>query len=190
MWTDDSLFIFLGLVFFAVFFLANGLVVPVFSEGRAARKRLKERLDEIDRASETESMASILREEYLRDLSPIEKAIESLPTMESLSRVIVQAGHSILAYRLVLMAMVVGALAGFLVWEAFRMWWLVPIAVAMGGAIPFGWIYRTRAKRFAKFDEQLPDCIDIMRRALMAGHPFTACLKLVADDSNLLADLL
>lgn len=182
MWTDESLFIFLGLVFFAVFFLANGLVVPVFSEGRAARKRLKERLDEIDRASETETMASILREKYLRDLSPIEKAIESTASMEALSRVIEQAGRKILAYRLVLVAIVLGVLAGYVIWEAFYMWWLVPIAVALGGAIPFVWIHRERAKRFERFDEQLPDCIDVIRRALMAGHPFTACLKLVADD--------
>ena len=138
MWTDDSLFIFLGLVFFAVFFLANGPVVPVFSEGRAARKRLKERLDEIDRASETESMASILREKYLHDLSPMEKAIESLSAMESLSRVIEQAGRKILAYRLVLLAIVAAIAAGYFVWGAFRIWWLVPMAVAMGGVIPFG----------------------------------------------------
>lgn len=182
MWTDGNILIFLGLVFFAVFFLANGLVVPVFSEGRAARKRLKERLEEIDRNSGTESMASILREKYLRELSPMEQSLESLPAMEELSRVIEQAGRKILAYRLVLVAIVLGVIAGLVAWEGFRIWWLVPIAVAMGGVIPFAWIFRLRAKRFEKFDEQLPDCIDVIRRALKAGHPFTASLKLVADD--------
>jgi tight adherence protein B len=180
---DQGIFIFVGLVFAAVFFLANGLAVPVFGENRAARKRLKERLDEIDRSSgAAESMSSILREKYLRDLSPIEQAIESIPSMESLSRTIEQAGHKILAYRLVLAAVVIAVLAAYGIWEWFRIWWLVPIAAAMGGWLPFMWISRERAKRFEKFEEQLPDCIDVIRRALMAGHPFTASLKLVSED--------
>jgi tight adherence protein B len=53
---------------------------------------------------------------------------------------------------------------------------------AIGGALPFLKIARDRAQRFAKFEEQLPDAIDVMRRALMAGHPFNAALKLVAED--------
>jgi tight adherence protein B len=34
----------------------------------------------------------------------------------------------------------------------------------------------------AKFEEQLPDAIDSMKRALMAGHPFAASIKLIAED--------
>lgn len=180
--SDQAIFIFVGLVFFAVFFLANGLVVPVFGENRAARKRLRERLDEIDRSSGSESMASILREKYLRDLSPMEASLESIPAMETLSRLIEQSGRKILAYRLVLVSIFAAALTGFGVWEAFRIWWLVPVVAAMGAYMPFMWIMRERANRFAKFEEQLPDCIDVIRRALMAGHPFTAAIKLVSED--------
>ena len=50
------------------------------------------------------------------------------------------------------------------------------------GAAPFAVIHVERRKRLEKFDEQLPDAVDIMKRALRAGHPFNACLKLVADD--------
>lgn len=180
--TDQGIFIFLGLVFVAVFFLANGLVVPVFGESRQARKRLKERLEDIDRSVGTESMASILREKYLRDLSPIEQSIESMPFMESLSQTIEQSGQKILAYRLVIVAVVVAALAAVGIWEAFRIWWLIPVAAGLGGWLPFAWIFWKRAKRFEKFEEQLPDCIDVIRRALKAGHPFTASLRLVAED--------
>jgi tight adherence protein B len=36
----------------------------------------------------------------------------------------------------------------------------------------------------AKFEEQLPDAIDVIRRALMAGHPFNAALNIVAEDMD------
>ena len=38
--------------------------------------------------------------------------------------------------------------------------------------------------KLRKIEEQLPDAIDIMRRALMAGHPFNASLKLVSEDMS------
>jgi len=52
----------------------------------------------------------------------------------------------------------------------------------LAGMLPLLKIRRDRTARFEKFEEQLPDCIDIMRRALLAGHPFTTSLKLVAQD--------
>jgi tight adherence protein B len=36
----------------------------------------------------------------------------------------------------------------------------------------------------AKFEEQLPEAIDLMKRALKAGHPFTSTLNLVAADMD------
>jgi tight adherence protein B len=53
-----------------------------------------------------------------------------------------------------------------------------------GAIIPFLYIFRERQVRLAKFEEQLPDAIDVMKRALRAGHPFSACLKLVSEDMD------
>jgi len=39
-------------------------------------------------------------------------------------------------------------------------------------------------RRVGKFEEQLPDAVDVMKRALRAGHPFNSCLKLVAEDMD------
>ena len=36
----------------------------------------------------------------------------------------------------------------------------------------------------AKFEEQLPEALDVIKRALKAGHPFNQCLKLVAEDMD------
>jgi tight adherence protein B len=52
----------------------------------------------------------------------------------------------------------------------------------LGLWLPYMVVSRDRAARLAKFEEQLPDAVDIMRRALMAGHPFNATLRLVAED--------
>jgi tight adherence protein B len=43
-------------------------------------------------------------------------------------------------------------------------------------------ISHLRAKRMAKIEEQVPDAVDTMTRALRAGHPFNATLRMIAED--------
>ena len=179
----DALLIFLGLVFFAVFLLAQGMIVPVFGESRQTRKRLKRRLSEMEQAGgDANGIQSLLREKYLRELSPLEASLERLPAMESLARTIEQAGHTILAHRLVMLAMGLGAAGGLMTWAFTRMP-LAAAAVACPFCIaPFIKINRDRSNRLLRIEEQLPDAIDVMRRALQAGQPFNASVKLVAED--------
>jgi len=179
---EDNVLIYIGLVFAAVFLLSQGMIVPAFGDTRQARKRLKRRVEEIEEASSEDSVASLLRERYLRKLSPLERQLEAIPALTSLRCVIEQGGHQILAYRLVLLAVLIGIAAAIVTWTLTRM----PIAALSAGVIglwlPFVKISRDRSQRFSKFEEQLPDAVDVMRRALMAGHPFNATLRLVAED--------
>lgn len=180
--SDNGVLIFLGMVFVAVFLLAQGMIIPVFGENRQTRKRLKRRLDEIEATSDNEGINSLLREKYLRDLSPLERRLESLHALESLRRTIEQAGRTTLVYRVVVLCIVLAVGAGVVTWLLTRM----PLA-ALGaafavGSFPLIKINHDRNKRLAKFEEQLPDAIDVMRRALQAGHPFNASLKLVSED--------
>lgn len=180
----DGTLTYILLVFVAVFLLSQALIVPVFGEGRKARKRLRQRMADIDNVSEGESIASLLRERYLRKLSPWERRLESLPAMVSLSRLIEQSGNTILAYRLVAIAIIMGIAGLVAAWSVTRMP-IAAVAVAVCAAwLPFAKISYDRNRRMSLLEEQLPDAIDIMRRALMAGHPFAAALKLVADDSQ------
>ncbi len=179
---ENNVLTYIGLVFAAVFLLSQGMIVPAFGDTRQARKLLKKRVEEIEKASTEDSVASLLRERYLRKLSPLERQLEAIPALASLRRIIEQGGHQILAYRFVLLAVVIGIASAILTWTFTR----IPLAVFSAGLfgvwLPFMKISRDRAQRLSKFEEQLPDAIDIMRRALMAGHPFNATLKLVAED--------
>jgi tight adherence protein B len=58
------------------------------------------------------------------------------------------------------------------------------VAAAVGAAIPY-WIVRyKRNKRLYKFEEYLPEAIDLLARAIRAGHPLSAGLKMVADETT------
>ena len=176
------MWIFLGLVFLAVFLLAQGMVVPVFGEARKTRKRLEARLKSFAGSSAQGEVASLLREKYLRELSPLERSLETLPGMDRLAKLIEQSGSSTPAYRIVLVSFAIALGGAFFGWMFTRMWQVAALMCAMGFAMPYFLAIRKRNRRMAKFDEQFPEALDVIKRALKAGHPFTQCLKLVADD--------
>jgi len=181
---SDGIMIFMAMVFVAVALLSQGLIVPVFSESRQMRKKLQSRLDEVEVESGGESFSSLLRQKYLRDLSPFERQLEDFPAMQSLARVIAQGGHKFLAYRVVLLAAVLAIAAAIVTWMMTRSIPFVFMGLAMGGALPFFKIFRDRTNRIQRFEEQLPDAIDMVKRALRAGHPFSGAIKLVADEMD------
>src|SRR4051794_28698347 len=177
-----SIGIFIALVAGAVFMLAQGLAVPAFGDQARSRRKLQRRLPQIETELGDGSTASLLREKYLRELSPLQRELESLPMMETLARLIEQAGGGMLAHQVVVVSLflgVAGATAGGVL--------LHSLPASAAGAVPcmappFLKLRHDRNRRFGKIEEQLPDAVDVIRRALRAGHPFSAALKLVAED--------
>jgi len=57
-------------------------------------------------------------------------------------------------------------------------------ATMLGAMLPTLYVRRRRTKRLNAFEELLPESIDLVGRALRAGHPLTAGLKMAADDGS------
>lgn len=173
---------FLGMVFTAMFLLSQGVVVPVFGEAGKVRKRIRGRLNVLEQASNLPNMQTVLRQKYLRRLSPLEARLEQLPAMEALAQMIEQAGHDYRAYRVLLLGLSLAAIGGIGLWVFTQHWWMaVPFAFVLFW-VPILKISRDRSKRFAQFEEGLPDALDAICRALRAGHPFNETLQLVAEE--------
>ncbi|POA29674.1 MULTISPECIES: type II secretion system F family protein [unclassified Pseudomonas] len=180
--SGEFILIFLGMVFIAVFLLSQGVVVPVFGEAGKMRKRIRGRLHVLEKANNLPNMQTVLRQKYLTRLSPLEAWLEQLPFMADLTQLIEQSGHEYRAYRVLFLGIAMGVGAGALVFLLSSLWWMA-LAVAFAVAwLPLLKILRDRNKRFAEFEEGLPDALDAMCRALRAGHPFNETLRLVAEE--------
>ncbi len=173
---------FLVVVFAAVFILMLGLTTSASGNSRM-RRTLRRRLERIS-AEAHEDVASILREKYLTSLTPLERRLEEMPFMQKLADLGEQAGRAKPGYQVVVncivMALVAGAVTGFLLQSGF----MGLIVAALAFLLPILRLSALRRRRLGKIDEQLPDAIDVIKRALRAGHPFNAAIKLVADDMD------
>jgi tight adherence protein B len=181
---STGIVLFVALVFAAVAMLALGLMVPTVGDSARSRRRLKARIQEITAATEQESATSLLRTRYLEDLPPVARQLERLPFMAALHRLVEQSGHGWLAYRVVLTCVVLAAGSGLLAWSIGRTIPSAALGAAVGALIPLVVLLVDRHRRLMRFEEQLPDAIDIVTRALRAGHPFGSALSLVAQDMD------
>jgi tight adherence protein B len=60
---------------------------------------------------------------------------------------------------------------------------LAPLGVVFA-ALPFGLLFFKRKKRLAAFAKQLPEALELISRALRAGHSLASGFKLVADEMD------
>jgi len=65
-----------------------------------------------------------------------------------------------------------------------RYWPAALVAAVIGASIPYMIVRYRRNKRMFKFEEMLPEAIDLLGRAIRAGHPLSAGLKMVADETT------
>jgi tight adherence protein B len=62
------------------------------------------------------------------------------------------------------------------------LWWLALAAGLVAAALPL-WVIRFfRTRRLRKFEEQFPEAIELISRAMRAGHAFATGLKMAADE--------
>src|SRR5262245_57724475 len=59
---------------------------------------------------------------------------------------------------------------------------VAPVTAAMGFGLPFVWLVWKRNQRLKKFAAQLPEAMELVARALRAGHSLAAGLHVVADE--------
>lgn len=173
--------VFMVLVYIAIVLLAMSVIVPTAGRDAKASRNLRRRLKGVSTDTDR-AVNSLLREKYLHELSPLKQRLENLPGMETLAKTIDQAGKKILAYRLVLRSLVFSLLATTVSFLAGFSGAILAFVAAGTFVAPLFHISFQRNRRIARFEEQLPEALDIMARALQAGHPFLETFKLIGEE--------
>jgi len=72
---------------------------------------------------------------------------------------------------------------GYLIASVYSEHLLVRLGAAMlPGILPFRWIFRRKRKRMEAFERQLPDALELVGRALKAGHTFGSGMGMVVSE--------
>jgi len=117
------------------------------------------------------------------ETSWMEREFSRMPKLRDVGRVLREAGSTVSFQSFILVSLGLGVGLGLSLGVFSRSVIGAIAGLLVGLAIPY-LVMRFRAKqRVGKLEEQLPDAIDLMGRAMRAGHPLSAGFKMVADEA-------
>jgi len=169
------------MVFVAIVTLAAALIVPTAGTAAQASRKMRGRIFQHLQA-QGDGVVSLVRDQYLDKLSPFERSVEKLPFLQPLSRIVEQSGEKQSVARVLILGFVLGAIAGGFLYFIFLSISAALLIAVLVFFIPIISLIRKRNARTVRFEEQLPEALDMMSTALKAGHPFTETLNLVSEE--------
>ena len=175
------LFALLAFVIVFVVFLGTYWVLQVMPEQKADRE-LERRLAPGKRRRLGESIELLRRVNPLSTIPILQKGMARVELAAGLERKIEQSGLSLTVGRLVLATMFLAVVAFLGTWTLSRMVSLAIAAAAICATIPWFAIKHTAARRIKKLEEQFPEAIELIARALRSGHAFTTGIGMVAEE--------
>ncbi len=159
-----------------------GALLFLFNDGSG---KIAERLEILTgRKKKEDAQASILKKTAIeRDKKSLLEALT--PNIPSLQKLIVQADAHIKASTLMGIGVVLGLLGFSVSWLMGVKLYLAPIAGGIFFMVPFAWLLHKRWSRLKTFAAQLPDALELVGRALRAGHSLAAGMHVVAEEMPL-----
>jgi tight adherence protein B len=144
-------------------------------------KRIKERIQEWTAKSEIQQL-DIVRNKSLSDIPWLHDLLATIKRLDGLRRVH-ERGNNTLPLGTFLLASFLIAITAGMICLQFHIHLVVTLICGVLGAIlPFLYLYWRKTRRMAKFQRQLPEALELMARALRAGHAFFVGLKLVGEE--------
>jgi tight adherence protein B len=176
----------LVLVFVSVFAVIALLLV---ASGTGASQRTKKTLAALESALATErpeardQVVDLRKQELLSAIPWINRWLLKVELAPRLRILLYQANLKWTTGGLLLMSVVCCVLPAYLIYLRSRG---VIFALLFGfllGCAPVYFVVYKRRQRFNKFEQELPEALDLMVSALRAGHSLVAALGLVANES-------
>lgn len=182
---DFAFYVFVILLFIAVVLCIEGGYLWWNSYHGASAKRIDSRIRALSAGGQVgQETLSILKKRLLSDSPRMQRWLMSMPRVTVLDRWLEQSGSNWSIGQLLGYSLSVALLA-----LAAGPWLPVPaLVVVVGalllGALPLLHVSSLRRKRLKRLEEQLPDAVDMISRALRAGHAFSGALSMVGQEMN------
>src|SRR5262245_6716998 len=172
------------LTFLVVVVLILG--IWVFASGEGAQEQVRKRMSAVHKAEkrgEVNIGLKLVRDEMMSSVPWLHRLMLQWSWSSKLQDYLVQSGWAIKPAKLLLMSAVLG-LGSYLVSSYFlpHFYFSLPIAAA-AAAIPFVMVAIKRQIRLRKFEEHFPEALDLLGRAVRAGHAFTTGLEMISKES-------
>jgi tight adherence protein B len=176
----------LSIVFVAIFIISTLLMVA----SRGDTSKYAERTLTVLRAAlsttklaPADQAVDLHKEEILSAVPWLNRWLLKLELAPRLRTLLYQADVKWTAGTLILMSAACFLIPAYLIYLRTGAVILSLLLGLMLGAAPFVYVINKRKQRFDKFEQELPETLDLMVSALRAGHSLVSALNLAANES-------
>jgi len=170
------------LLFIAVVLMVEGMYLLWSSYKGPEANRIERRLRIMSAGAHGGAETPLLKQRLLSDTPFLQHALLSIPRVHVLDRLLVQSGLSMKLMTFIGLSIAL-AIAGLVVAKVLVLTLFVTIVLLLfAGSLPYFYLVYRRDQRLKKFDEQLPDALDLIGRGIRSGHALPSALKMVGDE--------
>lgn len=176
--------LFSAMIFFSLVLIGLAIRYMVFpveeTKGQTAKRRLRSLRKKAAPSDEARAI-SLMRQTSYSNIGLLNRLIGVLPRLNKLQELLRQAGNP---FDPGVFFMLCGGLAlvGLIVGLVFSLGILTIILPFVGAYLPIMFLKKMKQRRLNMLEEQFPEAVDLMARALRAGHSFGSALKMSADE--------
>jgi tight adherence protein B len=146
-------------------------------------RRRMESVRKAERRGDVSLNLKLVRDEMLSSVPAIHRLMAQWTWTSRLRDFTLQAGMKTKPGKLLLLSAVT-ALGAYLIAGMFYPQFPVPLLAGLSAAfVPFSVIAFKRRRRLRKFEEHFPEALDLLGRAVRAGHAFTTGLEMIGKES-------
>ena len=179
----------MGLTFIVTCVFATGLlgvsaIALAWRDLRGSQTETEDRLDQFAQPTRPAAPPTdLLVRDPLEDDRPwYARCLARLPLPPGLTKLTEQADVPIEPAPLLALCGVLALLGAGVAMFMPRGALAAPVAAGVLGSLPYLWLCHRRRQRMKKFAGQLPDALELVARALRAGHPLNVGMNVVAEE--------
>jgi tight adherence protein B len=173
----------LTFVVVVIIFLGIWLLTSTDSQQEQIRRRMESVRKAERRGGDVSLGLQLIRDEMLSGVPFMHRVMMQFSWPSRLQNLIEQSGMTVKPGKIILLSCVLG-LGTYVAALFFHapLWACVLVGLILGAA-PFGVISFKRRRRLRRFEERFPEALDLLGRAVRAGHAFTTGMEMIAKES-------
>ncbi|MEO6024483.1 MAG: type II secretion system F family protein [Burkholderiales bacterium] len=180
--TNSFFPIFTIMAFVAVVLLAEAIYMLWHSYKGPEAKRIEQRLRALSASSDHSEQAAVLTNRTLSEVPIVERLLLGIPRISNIDRLLAQSGLEWTVAKLLAISLVSGT-AAYVMLSFVGLLPFLQLGTALAASLlPFAYVQWKRSRRLRKMEQQLPDTLDLIGRAMRAGHALPSGLQMVGDE--------
>jgi len=148
----------------------------------ATRAKVRKRLRDYAYIESGKDATEIIKKRIYSEIPFFNRILSSTPGVKALDKLVIQANAKYPMGVYIMVALFLAALGLLTCTVLTRNQPLALSLMVVCGCFPFVYLVRLKRRRIEKFKRQLPDGLDLIARALKAGHAFTGGMSMAATE--------